>query len=154
MNTALASAFITIAGELGPPPQPGATSTKWLWGKFHTLTTTSPAAPLVASGFSGGPFARPGGALSVDVGNPDASQTSPLGFTYSHGSNVRFIGEIEAPATSTILMQLPGVEHDAPFGNFVGSTDLLTPYAANQYFTYLMNHKVDAATVSTQGFSK
>jgi penicillin amidase len=154
VNTALASAFNAIVAELGAPPQPGATSTKWLWGKFHTLTTTSPAAPLVASGFTGGPFARPGGALSVDVGNPDANQTSPLGFTYSHGSNVRFIGEIESPATSTILMQLPGVEHDAPFGTFVGSTDLLTPYAANQYFTYLMNHEVDAATVSTQGFSK
>lgn len=154
VNTALTSAFNTIVAELGPPPAAGATSTKWLWGKFHTLTTTSPAAPLIASGFSGGPFARPGGALSVDVGNPDASQSTPLGFTYSHGSNVRFIGEIEAPATSTILMQLPGVEHDAPFGTAVGSADLLTPYAANQYFTYLMNHEVDAATVSTQGFSK
>jgi hypothetical protein len=113
----------------------------------------SPAAPLVGGGFSGGPFARPGGALSVDVGNPDTTQSTPLGFTYSHGSNVRFIGEIQAPATSTIFMQLPGLEHDAPFGVFANSLDLLTPYAGNQYFNYLMSHQVDSQAVSSQGFA-
>jgi hypothetical protein len=153
VNIALNSAFTSIAAQLGPPPAPAATSTTWLWGKFHTLTTLSPTAPLIGGGFSGGPFARPGGALSVDVGNPDATQSTPLGFTYSHGSNVRFIGEIQAPASSTILMQLPGVEHDAQFGVFAGPTDMLTPYVGNQYFHYLMNHQVDANAVSSQGFA-
>jgi penicillin amidase len=150
--TAMVSALTTVSAQLGPPPAAGATTTTWLWGKFHTLTTLSPAAPLIAGGFSGGPFARPGGALSVDVGNPDGSQSSPLGFTYSHGSNVRFIGEIQDPTASTNLMQLPGLERDVQFQP--GPTDLLTPYAANTYFNYLMNHTVDANTVSTQTFVK
>ena len=148
VGIALSSAFTSISAVLGAP-----SGNKWLWGKFHTLTTLSPAAPLVSGGFQGGPFARPGGALSVDVGNPDGSQSSPLGFTYSHGSNVRFIGDIQAPASSTTLMQLPGLQKDQPFGVFANTPDLLTPYAANQYFNYLMNHQVDANAVSSQGFA-
>jgi penicillin amidase len=148
--TAMVTAFLTISAELGAPP------TKWTWGKFHTLTTLSPAAPLVANGFSGGPFARPGGAFSVDVGNPDGSQSTPLGMTYSHGSNVRFISEIQDPnaSPSTVLMQLPGLEKDQPFGVFANTPDLLTPYAGNQYFTYLMSNQINANAVSSQGFVK
>jgi penicillin amidase len=145
--TALSTAFATIAAELGAPP------TKWIWGKFHTLTTLSPAAPLVSGGFQGGPFARPGGAFSVDVGNPDNSQSTPLGMTYSHGSNIRFVGEIQAPAASTVFMQLPGLEKDQPFGVFANTPDLLTPYAGNQYFNYLMSTQINANAVSSQGFA-
>jgi penicillin amidase len=153
VNIALGQAFNAVAGQLGPPPAANATTTTWVWGKFHTLTTLSPASPLVAGGFQAGPFARPGGELSVDVGNPDGAQLTPLAFTYSHGSNVRFIGEIESPTSANVLMQLPGLEHDAPFQSSPNFPDLLTPYAANQYFNYLMNHQVDSHAVSTQGFA-
>jgi penicillin amidase len=155
--TALSSAFTSISAELGAPPAAGATTTSWLWGKFHTLTTLSPAAPLISGGFSGGPFARPGGALSVDVGNPDSSQSTPLGFTYSHGSNVRFVSEVQTSTAATNtnnFMQLPGVEHDAKFGVFSSTHDLLTDYAGNVYFNYLMGHQVDNQVVSSQGFAK
>jgi penicillin amidase len=151
--TALITAYLTISADAGAPPTPTGGTTKWLWGKYHTLTILDPAAPLIGSGYSAGPFARPGGALTVDVGNPDGSQSTPLGQSYSHGSNVRFIGEIQAPASSTTLMQLPGLEHDQPFGLFASTPDLITPYVQNQYFNYLMNHQVDAHAVSTQGFA-
>src|SRR5438132_1694715 len=82
---ALSTAYGTLANRYG-------TDTKhWLWGRVHTLTTQSAAAPLIAGAFSGGPFARPGGALTVDVGNPSGSQLSPLAFAYGSGSHPRFI---------------------------------------------------------------
>jgi penicillin amidase len=145
--TALVTAFLTIQAEIGAPP------TNWLWGKYHTLTFQSPAAPLVAGGFQAGPFARPGGALTVDVGNPDSNQSTPLGQAYSHGSNVRFIGEILPPANANTLMQLPGIQHDQPFGVFSNTADLITPYVQNQYFNYLMSTQVNSNAVSTQGFA-
>jgi penicillin amidase len=155
VNIALGQAFNAVAGQLGPPPAANATTTTWVWGKFHTLTTLSPAAPLIAGGFSGGPFARPGGALSVDVGNPDGSALTPLAFSYSHGSNVRHISEVKTSTDPSVqvLMQLPGMQHDAPFQSSSTFPDLLTPYAANQYFQYPMNHQVDSHAVSTQGFA-
>jgi penicillin amidase len=143
---ALVSAQAALTQAFGPPAN-------WLWGKVHTLTTSSPAAPLIAGPFGGGPFARPGGALTVDVGSPDGSQTSPLGFTYTHGSNVRFIADMSAPATATIYMQLPGPERDGPYGVFSNTPDLLGQYVKNQYFNYLIGHEVDAAVVSAEGFT-
>jgi penicillin amidase len=71
---ALVTAFTTLSTANGSD------TTKWLWGRAHTLQTVSPASPLVANGFTTGPFARPGGALTVDVGNPSGSQSSPLSF--------------------------------------------------------------------------
>jgi penicillin amidase len=144
--TALLSAQAALTQGFGAPAN-------WLWGKVHTLTTSSPAAPLIAGPFGGGPFARPGGALTVDVGNPDGSQSSPLAFTYTHGSNVRFISDMSAPATATIYMQLPGPERDGPYGVFSNTPDLLGQYVKNQYFNYLIGHEVDAAVVSAEGFT-
>jgi acyl-homoserine lactone acylase PvdQ len=144
--TALLSAQAALTQGFGAPAN-------WLWGKVHTLTTSSPAAPLIAGPFGGGPFARPGGALTVDVGNPDGSQSSPLAFTYTHGSNVRFIADMSAPATATIYMQLPGPERDGPYGVFSNTPDLLGQYVKNQYFNYLIGHEVDAAVVSAEGFT-
>jgi penicillin amidase len=151
--TALVTAWLTINADAGPPPTQASPTTRWLWGKYHTLTTTSPAAPLISVGFEAGPFARPGGALTVDVGNPDPSQSTPLGMTYSHGSNVRFIGAMDPSTSAQPLMQLPGVEHDAPYAVFSSTPDLLSAYVQNLYFTYLMSHQVDANAVSTQGFA-
>ena len=145
------AALLTAAGTLQAAY--GADTTKWLWGRVHTLTTTSPAAPLIAGAYAAGPVARPGGAFTVDVGNPDGSQASPLGFAYSHGSNVRFIAEMDAPASAVTRMQLPGPQRDAPFGVFADTPDLFGQYARNQYFDYAVGHQADAVTVSTQGFT-
>jgi penicillin amidase len=146
---ALTSAFTSIAGANG-------TDTKnWLWGRAHTLTTVSPASPLVSNGFTAGPFARPGGALTVDVGNPSGSQSTPLGFAYGSGSNVRHISVMDPnPANAQVKMQLPGPERDAPVGVFSSTPDLLGQYVQNQYFDFLHGHQIDNKGVSAQGFSK
>jgi penicillin amidase len=125
----------------------------WIWGRVHTLTTTSAAAPLIAGGYAAGPFARPGGAFTVDVATPDRAQSSLLGFTYSHGSNVRFIAELGDPAAAVTKMQLPGPERDAPYGVFSSTPDLLGQYVQNQSFDFALGHQVDANAISVQGFS-
>jgi hypothetical protein len=118
------------------------------------ISTASAAAPLIAGGFSSGPYARPGGALTVDVGNPDGSQSTPLGFTYSHGSNVRHVSVMDpAAATAIIKMQLPGPEHDGPSGLFASDPNLLLQYIQNQPFDYAFGHQVDAQAVAVQGFT-
>ncbi len=146
----LVSSLLVAAGTLqavyGAPAN-------WIWGRAHTLTTTSAAAPLIAGRYAAGPFARPGGAFTVDVGSPDGSQSSPVGFSYSHGSNVRFIAEVGDPAAAVTKMQLPGPERDAPYGVFSNTPDLLGQYVQNQYFDFALGHQVDANTVSVQGFS-
>jgi penicillin amidase len=123
----------------------GATS-NWLWGRVHTVTTVSPAAPLISEGL--GPFARPGGALTVDVGNPTGSGTD---FHYTSGSNVRFIAEMAASAANAVVkMQLPGPEHVPPAADDPG---LIQQYVRNQYFDYAFGHQVDAAASSVQTFA-
>ena len=145
--TALATAYGQMTRTLGAPAN-------WLWGRSHTLTTASAAAPLIAGGFSAGPYARPGGALTVDVGNPDGSQSSPLGFTYSHGSNVRHISVMDPIAANAIIkMQLPGPEHDGPSGLFASDPNLLLQWVQNQPFDYAFGHQVDGQAVAVQGFT-
>jgi penicillin amidase len=136
--SAMSSAYATLTGAYGA-------SGNWLWGRVHTLTTASAGAPIIAGGR--GPYARPGGALTVDVGNPDGT-----GFSYSHGSNVRFIAEMDPAASAVIKMQLPGPEHEARFGVF-DDPDLIGQYVRNQYFDYAFGHQVDAAAGSIQGFT-
>jgi penicillin G amidase len=146
---ALVQAFTSLSAANGPPPN------NWLWGRVHTMSTVSPASPLIANGFTTGPFARPGGALTVDVGNPSGSQSSPLGFAYGSGSNVRHISVMDPnPANAQVKMQLPGPERDAPFGVFSSTPDLLGQYVNNQYFDFLHGHQIDNKGVSAQGFSK
>ena len=131
----------------------GTDTTKWLWGRVHTLTTQSAAAPLIAGTFSGGPYARPGGALTVDVGNPSSTQSSPLGFSYSSGSNLRFISVMDpAAANAQVKMQLPGPERDAP-GVLSNTLTLLNMYVQNQYFDFLYGHQVDNKGLPTQRFT-
>ncbi|MFL5409331.1 MAG: penicillin acylase family protein, partial [Myxococcales bacterium] len=133
----------------------GTDTTKWLWGRAHTLQTVSPASPLISNGFTTGPFARPGGALTVDVGNPSGSQSSQLSFAYGSGSNVRHISVMDPDAAAAqVKMQLPGPERDAQFGVFPSSSALLNQYVQNQYFDFLLGHQIDNKGVSAQGFSK
>jgi penicillin G amidase len=144
---ALATAVGTLQSAYG-------TDTKnWLWGRVHTLTTQSQAAPFIAGGFTAGPFARPGGALTVDVGNPSGSQSSPLAFAYSSGSNLRFISVMDpVAANAQVKMQLPGPERDAP-ALFSNTLTLLGMYVQNQYFDFPYGHQVDNKGVSTQRFT-
>ena len=89
----------------------------------------------------------------MDVGNPSGSQSSPLAFAYSSGSNVRFIAVMDpAAANAQVKMQLPGPERDAP-ALFSNTLTLLEMYVQNQYFDFPYGHQVDSKGVSTQRFT-
>lgn len=139
---ALVQAYKMIAGQFGTDPH------NWLWGRVHTIQPVS-LLQLVTTGYEPGPYARPGGAFTVDVGSPALSGGS-LAFGYTSGGNVRHISVMD-PAKPVILMQLPGPERDGPT-QFAGP-DLLGQWVANKYFTFAFGAQVDAVTVATQTFN-
>jgi len=145
------AALVSAAAELKAAN--GANTSNWLWGRAHTLTLTSSAAPLVGAPFKAGPFARPGGALSVDVGNPNPSQATSVDFAYSSGSVVRFISVMDPAATAPVKMQLSGPERDGPFAVSAATPDLLGMYVQNQYFDLLYGHQIDGKGLSAQRFT-
>ncbi|HEU4729176.1 MAG TPA: penicillin acylase family protein [Kofleriaceae bacterium] len=140
---ALGKAVATLSTLVGPQPS------DWVWGRHHTIQPVS-LLQLVTNGFSPGPYARPGGAFTVDVGNPDLS-TAGLNFGYSSGGNVRHISVMD-PSKPVVLMQLPGPERDGPAVT-VGP-DLLGQWVRNSYFDYAAGNQIDAVTVATQSFNK
>ena len=143
--SSLIAAQAMLTAQLGPPAN-------WIWGRKHTLTLKEPAAPLIAGRFQAGPFARPGGIETVDVAQPSLSAGS-TDFSYAHGPSIREIMDVTDSAHATMKMQLPGTERDQPFGVFANTPDLIGQYVRNQYFDLPVGHQVDAAAVSSQGFS-
>ena len=142
--TAMTAAYNALTVALGPP-----SSGNWRWGRLHTMSPSSAAYPLVAGLYKPGPYARPGGALTVDVGNPGLRTDNSLVFQYGAGSNVRFIAVMDGSATKE---QLPGPIVDGPL--YPGSPGLLGQYVQNQYFDFPYGSSaIAAATVRTQTFS-
>ncbi len=141
VNSALTSAYLELNTVLG------ATS-KWTWGRVHTVQPVS-FGPLTGMGYSPGPFARPGGAFTVDVGTP-ALAGSSSDFSYTAGGNVRHIS-IMAGGSPISEMQLPGPERDAAYP-FSGP-DLLGDWLENKYFNFLVGAQIDTGVVATQAFS-
>jgi penicillin amidase len=108
--------------------------TNWRWGRVHTLRFTHIAYPLITDpGLNPGPYARPGGGTTVDVGTPLSLDPNDLNFEYGSGGNVRWAAAMDGvPANTTI--QLPGVQNGGPF---VGNTpSMLTQWVLNQYFNF------------------
>jgi penicillin amidase len=138
--TALGEAYREIAAEYGSDPS------KWTWGRVHTMQPV-PLLALITTDYSPGPYARPGGAFTVDVGTPSVA-ASGLAFPYSSGSNVRHISVMAS--TPIVKMQLPGPERDVPA--LIEGSDLLGGYALNQYFDFAFGDQSDAVAVSTQTF--
>ncbi|MBS2022986.1 MAG: penicillin acylase family protein [Deltaproteobacteria bacterium] len=130
--------------------QHGATS-NWRWGRVHTMTPVSQLA-LVTDGYEPGPFARPGGAFTVDVGAPSPRTAGITSFAFTSSGNVRHISVMD-PTTPIIKMQLPGPERDQPEGILDGGPDLLGGWVANQYFDFAYRGQIAPATVATQSFS-
>jgi acyl-homoserine lactone acylase PvdQ len=148
LQLALASAYGYLASTSGA-------STNWLWGRVHTMTPVSLAAPLVAAPFTAGPYARPGGWLTVDVGNPGISNADPKAFPYGSGSQVRHVSVMD-PAAPIMKLQLPGSNRDVPFAEVAATShDLLTDYVQNRYFTFAHGTQLDAqgGVVSVQNFT-
>jgi acyl-homoserine lactone acylase PvdQ len=141
---ALVTAFDTLAANHGSNPG------LWAWGRVHTFQPVSQF-PLVTVGFEPGPFARPGGAFTVDVGNPSLSGSGPS-FAMGSCGNVRHVSVMD-PAAPEVRMQLPGPERDVPTGTIVGP-DLLGEWARNQYFDFAHgSSQAQAAAVATQTFN-
>jgi penicillin amidase len=141
LTIALISAYDTLAAQLGTD------TTKWVWGRVHVIKPVSLLA-LVTTDYSPGPFARPGGAFTVDVGNPSLSGGG-LDFTYGSGGNVRHISLMDAVKPKT-RMQLPGPERDGPTFN-VGP-NLLGQWVKNTYFDYAIGDQINPIAVATQSF--
>ena len=139
--TALVQAVATLSAAVGPKPG------DWVWGRVHTIRPVS-LLQLVTTGFEPGPYARPGGAFTVDVGNPSLSG-SGLDFAYSSGGNVRHISLMD-PAKPVVKMQLPGPERDGPTA-FAGP-DLLGQWVKNTYFDFAFGAQIDGVAVSNQTF--
>jgi penicillin G amidase len=141
-QAAMTASFDQLTQELGP-------QTNWIWGRLHTMAPQSLVFPLVAGFFNPGPYARPGGAFTVDVGSPSLRTDNVLSFPYGAGSNVRWIAVMDGSATKE---QLPGPIIDGP--TFPGTVGLLSQYVVNQYFDFPYGAAaISAATVRTQTFS-
>jgi penicillin amidase len=141
VENALAQTFGTLSAAVGPNPR------DWVWGRVHTIRPASLLA-LVTTGFEPGPYARPGGAFTVDVGNPSLAGGG-LDFAYGSGGNVRHISLMD-PAKPVVRMQLPGPERDGPTG-FAGP-DLLGQWVTNTYFDFAFGDQINDVAVSDQTF--
>jgi penicillin G amidase len=141
VQAALVQAVDTLSSQVGPKPS------DWVWGRVHTIQPVS-LLQLVTNGFEPGPYARPGGAFTVDVGSPSLSSPG-LQFPYGSGGNVRHISLMD-PSKPVMKMQLPGPERDGP-STFVGP-DLLGQWVKNKYFDFAFGTQIDGAAVSTQSF--
>ncbi|HVZ23716.1 MAG TPA: penicillin acylase family protein, partial [Vicinamibacterales bacterium] len=145
--TALDEAVQQISGSFGSDP------TAWTWGRVHFIQPT-PLVALVTTNFEPGPYARPGGAFTVDVGTPSGETSYGLTFQYVSGGNVRHISVMD-PTSPVTKMQLPGPERDGPTGLLAGGgpADLLSQWVMNQYFDFAIGAQIDGVATSTQTFS-
>jgi len=138
----LATTYDTLIAVLGP-------ESAWRWGRVHTFRPASQF-PLVSVGYMPGPFARPGGAFTVDPGNPSISAPG-TSFTFGSGANVRHVSVMD-PASPRVRMQLPGPQRDVPVGSVAGP-DLLGGWTTNTYFDYPHGTQVQDSAAASQRFS-
>jgi len=123
----------------------------WRWGRVHTVTFSFivPGYPLVDPGYHPGPYVRPGGAWTVDVGAPTDRSSSILTFAYGSGGNVRWLGAMDGTVAHT-FMQLPGVESGAAYP--FGQSTMLTQWVLNQYFNW-PHAAADVTSVRSETYS-
>jgi hypothetical protein len=123
----------------------------WRWGRVHTISFPFmvPGYPLIDPGFRPGPYPRPGGAWTVDVGAPTGRSSSLLSFNYGSGGNVRWLAAMDGTVANT-FMQLPGVESAGPFPS--GQSTMLTDWVLNTYFNWPHN-SADVVSVRTETYS-
>ncbi|HUJ57006.1 MAG TPA: penicillin acylase family protein [Kofleriaceae bacterium] len=142
VETALVEAYDFLMAHVDADPS------NWTWGRYHTIQPV-PLLALVTTDYEPGPYARPGGYYTVDVGSP-TGQGPGTDMGYASGGNVRHISLMD-PAKPVVKMQLPGPERDVPDLN-VGP-DLLGQWVLNLYFDFAFGSQIDSVAVSTQTFS-
>ncbi len=144
---ALVTAYDTLLAVKGPPTS---ATGGWRWGRVHTMQPVSQF-PLVTTGYQPGPFARPGGAFTVDVGSPSLSQAG-LSFGFGSSGNVRHISVMD-PASPIVKMQLPGPERDVVYNTFSSTPNLLLDWVQNKYFDFQFSSQINGNAVSAQTFN-
>ncbi|HET9627439.1 MAG TPA: penicillin acylase family protein [Kofleriaceae bacterium] len=142
VRSALIQSIQVLSAKLGP------LASDWVWGRVHTIQPVS-LLQLVTTNYEPGPYARPGGAFTVDVGNPSVNAADGLSFPYVSGGNVRHISVMDA-AAPVVKMQLPGPERDGP--TTIIGPDLLGQWVKNTYFDFAFGSQINNAAVSTQTF--
>ena len=140
--TALGEAYDQLTAAYGA-------STNWTWGRVHTITPV-PLLALITTNYEPGPYARPGGQFTIDVGAASMETSSGLSFPYASGGNVRHISIMD-PTTPVVKMQLPGPERDGP--DLVIGPDLLGQWVLNEYFDFAYGDQINNVAVSSQTFS-
>jgi penicillin amidase len=141
---ALAQAVGLLKAKVGKQP------TDWVWGRVHTMQPVS-LLQLVTTNYEPGPYARPGGAFTVDVGNPTVDANDGVSFPYTSGGNVRHISVMD-PQAPQVKMQLPGPERDGP--TTVIGPNLLGGWVSNTYFDFAFGSQISSVAVSSQTFDK
>ena len=147
VGIALVTAYDTLLASKGPPTS---ATGGWRWGRVHTMQPTSQF-PLVTNGYQPGPFARPGGAFTVDAAAPSLSGKG-FAFGYTSSGNVRHISVMD-PAAPVVKMQLPGPERDVPYNTFSNAPNLLAQWTQNQYFDFAFSGQITGNAVSSQTFT-
>jgi acyl-homoserine lactone acylase PvdQ len=139
---ALGWAYARLTGAYGA-------ESNWRWGRVHTVTFANYLYPLVDQGYNPGPFARPGGVETVDVGAPSGGDPNNLNFAYTAAGNVRWSAVMDGTLANT-TMQLPGLEKDGPFD--LRKQGMLGQWLNNTYFNFPFQ-AADVTTVATETFS-
>lgn len=111
---ALESTAEDIVGPWGRNPE------AWLWGRVHTVTFSNEVTGAAATYLDNGPFAAPGGLLTVNVANPPIE--AGKGFAFSNGASLRIVNELGEAGIET-WVQLPGGQNhhrdDPHYGDLV-----------------------------------
>jgi len=141
VNTALVSAYDAMTVAHGAP-------STWVWGRVHTVQPVSLSA-LVTGNYAPGPYARAGGAFTVDVGTPTLSHAA-TDFAFVSGANVRHISVMD-PMSPVVKMQLPGPERDGPISS--ATPALLDQWLQNRYFDLTFGAQIDAVAVESEHFT-
>ncbi len=128
-----------------------ATTSNWRWGRVHTVTFPFIVSgyPLIDPQFQPGPFPRPGGALTVDVGSPVNPDPNNLNFAYGSGGGVRWLAAMDGKVEHT-FEQLPGVESGGPYP--FGRETMMTDWVLNKYFNWPFQAS-DVTSVRSETFS-
>ena len=140
VTLALVSAYEALTTAQGA-------SSNWVWGRAHTVQPSS-LATLTTSSYAPGPFARAGGAFTVDVGTPSLSRSEP-GFAFTSAANVRHVSVMDS-AKPVVKMQLPGPERDAPYSS--ANTTLLDQWLSNRYFDFAFGDRIAGSALTTETF--
>ena len=118
----------------------------WRWGRIHTLTLEAQLLSLIVSDFNAGPFATPGGALTVNVADP-APGDGRGDYTHTGGASMRMVVEGKAEGFLS-RWQLAGGQVSLKASPLYNS--LLDDWLANEPFQMPFGpQEVEAAAVRT-----